>query len=79
VSQPYAFVNDQSRHYIHLRDNHLALPMSARSKLGELNPFFRNGMVRPGEAVVVCDDSSQMRIPEKTQLCVLGLTWQPVA
>ncbi len=74
MSQPYAFVNDQARHYIHLRDHHLALPMSARSKLDQLNPFLRNGVVMPGEIVVVSDGSTHMCTPEETQL--MELAWQ---
>ncbi|NBB08038.1 hypothetical protein [Pseudomonas sp. SLFW] len=72
VSQPYAFVNDQTRHYIHLRDHHLALSMSARSKLDQLNPFLRNGMVMPGEIVVVSDGSTHLCTPEETQLMELA-------
>jgi hypothetical protein len=72
MSQPYAFVNDQPRHYIHLRDHHLALSMSARSKLDQLNPFLRNGMVRPGDVVVVGDGSTSMCTPEETRLMELA-------
>ncbi|MDD1967975.1 hypothetical protein NPS29_21865 [Pseudomonas putida] len=72
MSQPYAFVNDQLRHYIHLRDHHLALSMSARSKLDQLNPFLRNGMVRPGDVVVVGDGSTSMCTPEETRLMELA-------
>lgn len=72
MSQPYAFVNDQPRHYIHLRDRDLALSMSARSKLDQLNPFLRNGMVRPGDVVVVSDGSTNMCTPEETRLMELA-------
>lgn len=72
MSQPYAFVNDQARHYIHLRDQHLALSMNARSKLDQLNPFLRNGMVRPGDVVVVGDGSTNMCTPEETRLMELA-------
>jgi hypothetical protein len=72
VSQPYAFVNDQARHYIHLRDQHLALSMNARSKLDQLNPFLRNGMVMPGDVVVVSDVPTHMCTPEETLLMQLS-------
>jgi len=73
MSQPYAFVNDQTRHYIHLRDRDLALSMSARSKLDQLNPFLRNGMVMPGDVVVVSDGPTHMCTPEETLLMQLSL------
>lgn len=72
MSQPYAFVNDQPRHYIHLRDHDLKLSMNARSKLDQLNPFLRNGMVMPGEVVVVSDGPAHMCTPEETQLMQLA-------
>ena len=72
MSQPYAFFNDQPRPYVHLRDHHLALSMNARSKLDQLNPFLRNGMVMPGEIVVVSDGSTHLCTPEETQLMELA-------
>ena len=72
MSQPYAFVNDQARHYIHLRDQHLALSMNARSKLDQLNPFLRNGMVMPGDVVVVSDGPTHMCTPEEALLMQLS-------
>lgn len=72
MSQPYAFVNDQARHYIHLLDQHLALSMNARSKLDQLNPFLRNGMVMPGDVVVVSDGPTHMCTPEETLLMQLS-------
>jgi hypothetical protein len=72
VSQTYAFVNDQPRHYIHLRDHDLALPMNTRLKLDQLNPMLRNGMVMPGEVVVVSDGPTHMCTPEETMLVQLA-------
>jgi hypothetical protein len=72
VSKTYAFVNDQPRQYIHLRDHDLALPMGARLKLDQLNPMLRNGMVMPGEVVVVSDGPAHMCTPEETMLMQLA-------
>ncbi len=70
VSQPYAFVNDEIRIYNHMRDN--LLPASTRAKLDQLNPFLRNGVVMPGEIVVVSEGSTHLCTPEETQLMQLA-------
>jgi hypothetical protein len=72
VSRPYAFVNDQTRHYNYLRDHDLGLSLGAREKLDQLNPFLRNGTVMPGEVVVVSDGPAHMCTPEETQLMQLA-------
>jgi hypothetical protein len=70
VSQPYAFVNDEIRIYNAMRD--YLLPASTRAKLDQLNPYLRNGVVMPGEIVVVSDGSTHMCTPEETQLMQLA-------
>ena len=70
MSQPYAFVNDEIRIYNSMRDN--LLPASNRAKLDQLNPYLRNGVVMPGEIVVVSDGSTHMCTPEETQLMQLA-------
>jgi hypothetical protein len=72
MSKPYAFVNDKIQNYNQMRETLFPLPVSARQKLDQLNPFLRNNVVMPGEIVVVSEGPAQICTPEETRLMQLA-------
>ncbi|WP_341963661.1 hypothetical protein [Pseudomonas sp. RC10] len=72
MSRPYAFVNERPQSYHYLRDHLLAIPLGARPKFDQLNPYLNNIVVMPGEVVIVGDGPAHMCTPEETQLMQLA-------
>ncbi|WP_341963655.1 hypothetical protein [Pseudomonas sp. RC10] len=72
VSKPYAFVNERPQSYHYLRDHLLAIPLGARPKFDQLNPYLNNIVVMPGEVVIVGDGPAHLCTPEETQLMQLA-------